>query len=159
MVKMVKPTRGILLGTVALVLVAGGVAGGYYLGKKRTTSQNYSAAQQAINKPPEQTPSGTITPSTLIRNSKDYIGKEQKVYGFIIEISPNKYLLSGQEVKNPAAINLDFTESKIDPKPYINNQKNSDPEHAKPNLTPVTVVGTLVQDASGARFNVKSVDK
>lgn len=160
--KITKPSAALMLGTLAIVLVAGGVAGGYYIGVKRTTSENYSIAQKALNKPPEETPASTISPTQVVQKPQDYAGKEIKLYGQVISMPDNKYTVVGLEAKQPGAIILDFGDSKIDPKPFVANQDiKAGGDEAKPtNTVPVTITGTLVYaDGAAPKFTVKSIER
>lgn len=105
-------------------------------------------------------PQGTISPTTVAAKLQDYTDKEVKLRGLILEISPGKYGIVGQEKKNAARLNLDFSGSTIDPKQYISGFGYEDDSNAmKKTVGAVTVTGTVTSSptSGGTTIKVKAV--
>jgi hypothetical protein len=104
-------------------------------------------------------PEGTISPGDFILNIDKYYGKESvKVRGLIIATEENKYILADQEGKGGRAVNLDFSGTNIDPKPYVAAYASPDKKVEAPS-GPVTVTFKATEASQSSGFKVLAIDR
>ena len=105
----------------------------------------------------KELPEGTISPHTVASDPNQYLGKEIKVRGLIVESSPGQYSITSQKSDEPLGLKLELG-SNIDVKPYLNVGYNS---KEQPHLAdPVTITGKLTNLKPGQplSFEVKSIN-
>lgn len=139
---------------VAAVLSIGiviGVATAYFLGieKNDTNKEEASAAETRNND--SKIPDNTISPHEAAGNPQKYLDKQIKVRGLITKIGDGKFVLVSQNPNESIALNLDFSNSKIDPNNYSNPSASPENPEVSPGAKlkdPVTVVGKLSENKS-----------
>ena len=157
--------KPVILIVIVAVLSALAGAGVTYLALKdkivlrdSPVGDNSTTQEQATAPSLEETlPQGTISPTTIAAKPNDYDGKEVKVRGLIVETSDGQYIIVGQEIENPGSIALDFSGTKVDPKPYIGAHANLEEGQANlPTVGAVTVTGKISKDPD-LKLTVKAI--
>jgi hypothetical protein len=155
---MYTPSKKTVATLTVFTLLGAGVGAGstYYL----TNDNNASQTPNAQLNQPEKTaspnleatlPTGTLSPTVITADPVAYTDKDVKARGQIIEVTPGKFAVVGQEKTKPGGIELDFTGSKLDPKQYLSAQDRSGDA--------VTVNGKIFSDNKSLKLTVKSIEK
>lgn len=163
----------LIIGISVVVLAAAAGSAATYFALRDNLIRNYDTAGQAqtgnaATQPltEEKLPEGTISPTTIARDYDQYNGKELKVRGRIIEISEGKYMIVGQEQKEPAAVNLDISKANTDISQYISgysdiSRYNAGNDPNKPEIKTagaVTVTGTIGLDGRNVKLTASKIE-
>lgn len=142
MKKIFKPV--IILPLIVGVIIGGSIS--YYFGPRNIEVISQSEANEK-RKIDQQAPDGTISPQEAAINIQKYKDQQIKVRGFITKVAEGQYTITSQNANEPLALNLDFSQSDVDPSIYANTllQPNEEPKAEDIKLKdPVTVVGKVI---------------
>lgn len=154
--------------TIASIGALAGSGVTYLLLQDNSVVSNAPGRSAIIKNKPElegNIPDGTVSPTTIVANLNEYKDKEVKIRGTIIETAPGKYIIAGQEQDRPAAINLDFSNSNIDPTPYISGyteeaKKASGSQKAdSEQIVPVTLTGKVSFASNAVTAKITNLEK
>lgn len=101
-------------------------------------------------------PKGVLSPNTVALDASNYLNKEVKVKGVVIDAGNHRYNIVGQNADQAIALSLDFSQTKLDPSKFAfsaSSSKSSKPQPPKA----VTVAGTLKAIKSSHNQNTVSL--
>lgn len=153
--------------TVALLSAIGATAVTYYSLKDdlltQTPRTDNTSAPEGVAQPAnleDKLPEGTVSPTAIFAKPDDYIGKEVKVRGRVIATAPNKFIIVGQEMKDPKALLLTSEGTNIDLNSYVSgftDEKESGTN--RKTVGAVTITGQVTRDnIAGLKLAAKSVE-
>lgn len=144
-----KTKKIVVVAAVLLVGIFIGIATAYFLGIEKNEANNDSGGPAETRNNDSKIPEDTISPHEAAGNPQKYLDKQIKVRGLITKIGDDKFIIVSQNPNESIALNLDFSNSNIDPNNYSNPAASPDnpevPSGAKLK-DPVTIVGKLTEN-------------
>lgn len=131
--------------------------GGYFLGydkaqNKYTTDPSLTPDETkgTTSQPTTDTslPEGIISPTQVSKKPEDYLGKELKLKGVIVETGDNNFIIAGMEESGSGGIKLDLSGFSGDPKEFAISNTNS----------PVVVSGKTSNKLENFSLLVSAID-
>lgn len=147
----------LILSAIVIIGLLSGV-GGYFLGydkaqNKYTTDSSLrpdetkaDTAQPTID---TSLPEGVLSPTEVSKKPEDYLNKELRLKGVIVETRDNNFIIAGMETEGSGGIRLDLSSFNGDPKEFAINATNS----------PVIVSGKTAGKLENFSLSVSAIDK